>query len=169
VAFADALQLVELGRVAEHVDGHDCLCARGDGRLDGGRVNVERRRIDIGKDRAGSLEDEAIGRSDERERGRDRLVTRSETCDARQQMEAGRSARHRGCVRGVDASGDQLLEAVDRRPEGESAGAQHLQHELFFAAVEVDARERDRVGRGGRGLLGHASARAVATWSSQSA
>ena len=54
--------------------------------------------------------------------------------------------------------GEQLLEAVDRRPERQPARAQHFEHELFLALVEPRRRERDLAN--GRG---HALARASTT------
>ena len=77
VPFADRAQLVELARVAEHVDGHDRLRPRGDRRVDRGRVEVQRRRVDVREHRRRALEDEAVRRGDERDRRRDHLVAQS--------------------------------------------------------------------------------------------
>ena len=50
---------------------------------------------------------------------------------------AARDGGREGCA---DALGDQLLEALDRRPEREPPGAQHLEHELFLPLVQQAAR-----------------------------
>ena len=51
VAVGDRAQLVELARVAVDVDGDDRLRPLGDRGLDGGRVEVERPRVDVREDR----------------------------------------------------------------------------------------------------------------------
>ena len=68
-----------------------------------------------------------------------------------EQMQARGSRGDGRRVRSADALGDELLEAVDRRPEREPARAQHLEHELLLALAEIRPRERDR-----RHLLFHA-------------
>ena len=55
----------------------------------------------------------------------------------------GRAARHRGRVGRADPLGDQLLEAIDRRPEREPARAQDVEDELLVALIDVRARERN--------------------------
>ena len=47
---AMATELVELARIAEHVDGHDRLRRVGDRRLHRGRIEIQRARIDVGED-----------------------------------------------------------------------------------------------------------------------
>ena len=74
---ADRAQLVELARVAEHVDGDDRARPLGDRGLDRRGVEVERARVDVGEDRRRALEDEAVRGGDERERRRDHLVARA--------------------------------------------------------------------------------------------
>jgi hypothetical protein len=65
VPVRDHAQLVELARVAEHVDRHNRARALGDRRFDGAGVEVECPRVDVGEDRHGALEHEAVGRRHE--------------------------------------------------------------------------------------------------------
>ncbi len=142
VPVADRPDLVELARVAEHVDCHDRLRALGDRRLEGRRVEVQRARVDVGEDRRRPLDDEAVRRGHERERRGDRLVSRAKPGDSREEVQPRGAARDR-CGEGrADALGDQLLEAFDRRAEREPPRAQHLDDELFLTLVEKRARER---------------------------
>ena len=59
-----------------------------------------------------------------------------------QEMQARGRARDGGRVGRADPLGDHLLEALDRRPEREPAGAKHLEDELLLPLVEERARER---------------------------
>ena len=61
-----------------------------------------------------------------------------------EQVQAGGAGRDRRRVRRADPRGEQLLEAVDRRPEREPARAAAPRHELFLALVDVRPRQRDR-------------------------
>ena len=47
-------------------------------------------------------------------------------------------------------SREQLLEALDRRPERQPAGAEHLENELFLALVQVRASRAERASRSSR-------------------
>ena len=142
VPLADRADLVELARVAEHVDRDDRLRPLGDRRLERGRVDVERARIDVHEHGGRSLEDEAVGRGHEGDRRRDRLVARPEAGDARQEMQARGRARDGGRVGRADPLRDHLLEALDRRPEREPAGTKHLEDELLLPLVQQRTRER---------------------------
>ena len=126
VPLGDRAQLVELAGVAEHVDDDDPLRALGDRRLDRSRVEIERLRVDVREDRHAALEDEAVRRRDERDRRRDHLVPGLDARDVAEHVQPGRPTRNRGRVRRADALGEQLLEALDRRPERQPAGAQDL-------------------------------------------
>src|SRR5262249_24507673 len=114
-----------------------------DGRLDRGRVKVPRPPVDVREDRRRALEDEAVRRCRERDGRRDRLVAGPEPGRPCQQMQPRGSARDGRRIRRPDPVCDQLLEAIDRRPEREPPGAQHLEYELFFALVEKRPRQRD--------------------------
>ena len=116
VPVADRPDLVELARVAEHVDCHDRLRALGDRRLERGRIEVQRARVDIGEDRRRALEDEAVRRGDERERRGDHLVSRPEPgdvaragagprCRSRPQPQTARRRARRSAPRNVRSSG----------------------------------------------------------------
>ena len=142
VPVADRTELVQLAGVAEHVHCHDRLRALRDGRLDGGRVEVQRPRVDVREDRRRAFEDEAVGGGDERERRGDRLVSRPKPGDSCKEVQARGAARDRGRKGGADPLGDQLLEALDRRPEREPPGAQHFDHELFLTLVQQRSGER---------------------------
>src|SRR5918992_76712 len=153
VPLRDRAQLVELARVAEDVDRDDRLRARRDRRLDGRRIHVQRARIDVRENGDAALEDEAVRRRRERERGGDDLVPRPDPRDAAEEVQARSAAGDGGRVRRAHALGDEALELPDRRPEREAPGAQHLEDELLLPVVEVGPRERD-LARGGP----HASA-----------
>src|SRR6266536_6447485 len=62
VAVGDRPQLVELARQPEHVDRHDRAGSFRDRRLDRGRIEIERDRVDVGEEGCGTLEDEAVRR-----------------------------------------------------------------------------------------------------------
>ena len=121
VTVGDRLELVQLTRVAEHVDRDDRSSLLGDCRLDRSRVQVQRRRIDVREHGSRTFEDEAVRRRDEGERRRDHLVARAEARHPRQHVQTGRAARDGGCVRRADALGDLFLETVDPRPERQPA------------------------------------------------
>ena len=147
----DRAQLVELARVAVDVDGDDRLRPLADRGLDGGGIEVERPRVDVREDRDAALVHEAVRRRGEGVRRRDHLVARPDAGRDAEQMQARRAGGDGRRVRRADALGDELLEPVDRRPEREPAGAQHLEDELLLALAEIRPRERDR-----RHLLLHA-------------
>ncbi len=65
-----------------------------------------------------------------------------------EQVEAGRTARDGGRVRRADSLGDLLLEPVDRRPERQAPGPEHLEDELLFPLVEIRPREWNSPRRG---------------------
>ncbi len=164
VLVGDRAQLVELARVAVDVDADDRLRARRHSCFDGRGVHVQRARVDVGKDGCPAFLDEAVRRRRERVRRRDHLVAGLDARDDAEQMQSGRAGRNRGGVRRTRACGKEFLEAVDRRPEREPAGAHHLEDELFLALVEVRPRERDRAN-----FLLHACVFAAGAYSSQCA
>src|SRR5207248_2004310 len=141
-SLAERAQLVELAGVAEHVDRDDGLRPLRDRRLDGGRVEVQRPRIDVGKDRRRALEDEAVGRRHEGDRRGDRLVSGAQSGDVAEQVQSRRAARDRRRIGRTHPLGDQLLEAVDRWPEGQVTRAQHLEDELLLTLAHPGASER---------------------------
>jgi hypothetical protein len=55
VTVAERAQLVELAGIAEDIDGDDGFRPLGDGLLDGGRIEVERARVDVDEDRRRAL------------------------------------------------------------------------------------------------------------------
>src|SRR5262249_26118719 len=114
-----------------------------------------------GEDRRRSLVDGAVGRGDERVRGRDHLVAGRDPGAMAEKMEAGGAARDGGRVRCPDRLREELLETVDRRPQRQAAGAHDPERALLLALGEPRRRQadlaRDR---------SHALAR-TSTWSSQ--
>ena len=117
MAVRDPAQLVELAGVAEDVDGDDPSRPLGDRRLDGRGVQVERAQVDVGEDGRRALEDEAVRARDERERRGDDLVAGAEAGEVAEEVQARGAARDGGGIRCPHALGEELLEAVDRRPE----------------------------------------------------
>ena len=164
VAVGDRAQLVELTRIAEHVDRHDRARALRDRRLHRARVEVERDGINVGEDRIRAFEDEAVRRSHEGQGRGDHLVSGPETGDLAEQVQSTSATRHGGGERGPDAVGDLLLEAVDPGTERQASGPQHLEHELFLPLVEPRPGERDLPERFGHAPAG---ARSVVAYSSQ--
>src|SRR6266545_2865758 len=164
VALRYGAQWVEVARKTEHVDGHDRARPLGHCSRHGCRVEIQRDGIDVREDRRRTFDDEAVRRRDERQRRRDHLVTGPETCDPTEEMQARRAARQRGGVRRADPLCHLLLEALDPRPKGEPARAQHFEHELLLTLVEPGAREWNLAY-----CFSHASARAgsVDVYSSQ--
>ncbi len=67
VAAGDRSQRIHLRRHAERVNGDQGACARSDGALNGGGVEVERKGIDLHEDRYGAYLRHGIGHSDEGE------------------------------------------------------------------------------------------------------
>ena len=61
-------------RPAEEMDRHDRLRLLGDHGLDLARVEVQRRRVDVGEDRRGAAARDRLGGREERERRADHLV-----------------------------------------------------------------------------------------------
>ena len=143
----DSAQLVELARVAEHVDRDDRLRALGDRGLDGTRIHVQRAGIDVCENGRPALENEAVRGGDERDRRRDHLVAGLNAGNSAQEVEPGRATRQGNRIRSADPLGDHLLEAIDHRAEREPPRPQHFQHELFFALAEIRPRQRDRRSR----------------------
>ena len=147
VPLAELPQLVELARIAEDVDRDDRPRAVRDRSLDRGRVEIQRALVDVREHGRRAFVDEAVGGSDERVRRRDHLVALPHAGDPAQQMEPCRPRGDGGRVRRADLLGEELLEAVDRRPEREPPGAEHLEDELFVPLVQEREREGYGVGR----------------------
>ena len=144
VPVGDGVQLVELARVAVDVDGDDRLRPLGHRGLDGGGIEIERPPVDVREDGSPALVEEAVRARGERVRRRDDLITRPDPGRDAEQMQACGARGDGRCVGGADALGQELLEAVDRRPEREPARAQHLEDQLLLALAEVRPRKRDR-------------------------
>ncbi len=159
---AERLQIVQLARISEDVDRHDGLRPLGHGSLDRHGIDVQRAGVDVREHRRRALVDRAVGGRHERVGRRDHLVAGRDRGGDAQEVQAGGAARHRHRVRRADRRGELLLEAVDRRPERQPPGAQHVEDELLLPLVEPGERERDDP----RGR-GHERAGAISTTSSQ--
>ena len=103
VSDGELAERLELTRVAEDVDEDERLRSGRDCGGDRRRVEVQRARIDVGEDRCRTLVQHAVGRRDEGERRRDRLVSGPETSEPDAEMEPGRAARHGRDERRPDA------------------------------------------------------------------
>ncbi len=125
-------EAVELGRVAEDVDGEDPSGALGDRGPRRVGIHVQRSRVDVHEDRRRALEEDRVGRGDERKRGRDDLVSRAQPSQPHREVQAGRSARDRRDVLRADASGELRLEAVGHRAERQATRTQRLDRELLL-------------------------------------
>ena len=82
---------------------------------DGGRVDVERDRVDVGEDRRRALVQRAVRGRDERERARDHLVARPYPGQTDCQVQARRAARDAGREARADPGGEVVLEAAADR------------------------------------------------------
>ena len=108
-------------RLAEQVDGDDGLRGRRDQRGNVLRVDIERLRIDVGKDRPRAQPRDRAGRGEKREAGQDHLVARGNV-QGHQGQQQGVAAR--GAADGVlclAVAGHLLFELRDLRAEHESA------------------------------------------------
>ena len=137
--------------IAVDVDGEHRFRAFGDGRLDRRRIEVQRPPVDVREDRRRAFVERAVRRGDERVRRRHHLVAGADPGSHAEEVEARRAARDRRRVRRVDRRRELLLEAVDRRPERQPPGPEHLGDELLLPLVEPGRGELDRANRCHRG------------------
>ena len=133
----ERLQLGHRRRVAEDVDRQDAggALARRGGR--GGRVEVERHRVDVAEDRAGALVEQAVGGGDEAEGAGQDLVAGAPAERPHAEVQAGGAAGDRNRVLDAEPLGEGTLEALAHRAEREPAGAQHLEHQLLLAGADL--------------------------------
>ena len=107
--------------LAEQVYGDDGLRGRSDQRRHVLRIDIERLRIDVGKNRPGAKPRDRAGRGEERETRQDHLVAGGNV-QGHQGQQQGVAAR--GAADGVfrlAVDGQLLFELRDLRPEHESA------------------------------------------------
>ena len=122
----DPLERGHVGGVAEDVDGQQPGGALADRALGRHGVDVEGARVDVAEDRPGALVEQAVGRRHEAERRGHDLVPGLHPRGADRQVEAGRSARHRGHVARPQARAERGLElraAAARATGGPSAAS----------------------------------------------
>jgi hypothetical protein len=94
VPVGHGLQAGHVRRVAVQVHRHDADRPVGDGRLDGGGVQAERRRIDVGKHRGGAGQRDRIGGGREREGRHDHLVAGLDPGGEQPEVQAGGAGVH---------------------------------------------------------------------------
>ena len=135
------LELRHRRRVAEDVDRQQPDGALGRPRRGRGRVEVEGHRVDVAEDRRRALVQQAVGRGDEAERGRDDLVARAPAERPDAEVERGGAARRPRPRRRPRAS---------RRSRARSAPASAPARAARSAAPRAPAPPRARPARGGR-------------------
>ena len=118
-----------------------------DRRLDGGRIEVERVRVDVGEDGHAALVDEAVRRRRERERRGDHLVAGPDPRGAHAEVETRGAARDRRAVRRAHIAGEALLELLRDGTEREPPRPEHLRDQLDLALADHRLRERDLLDR----------------------
>ena len=130
---------VHVGRQTAQVDGDDGPGARGDRLFDGGRIDVERIQLDVGKHGSRVGLDNRRSGGDEGERRHDHLVTGFDSDCRKRQPQAGSPGHHRDAVLGLVVLGKRFLEAGDFLP-GDLAPVAAPQHgnqsTLFFFAED---------------------------------
>jgi hypothetical protein len=147
VLLGDSRKLVQLRRVAEDVHREDPLRPLGQRGFNGGWFQVQRSRVDVCEDGRRSLVEDAVRGGDERERGRNHLVAWPEPRQPNGEVKAGSSTRDRGDVRRGQALCQRQLEAIERWPERQAAGAQHCEDELLLPLPEPGSGKRNLVGQ----------------------
>ena len=134
----DRLQRIDVGRVAEIVHGDDAGGARGDGRLDAGRVQAPGIVLDVRKDRRGPEPDQGVDGGHEGEAGNDHLTLEPQPLVGEGQAQ-GATADADG-VPDAQVPGQLLFESPAVLALGQHAGG----HDLFHLR-----RQRIVAGQGG--------------------
>src|SRR5690606_13010241 len=104
---------------------------------------VERLGVDIAEDGRHALIEQAVGRGDEAERGRDHLVARTPAGHPHGEVKRRRARGDGHGIRRADVGGELALEALLNGPQREPARAQDLEHELLLALAQLRPRERN--------------------------
>ncbi len=115
-------ELGERSRASEEVHRHDRLRPGRDPRGDVLRIEVERRRIDVGEHRRRADPRDRLGRRVERERGADDLVAASDLERLEREDERVGAVRDADRVRHSEERRGLVLERLDLRPEDEASG-----------------------------------------------
>ena len=134
---------------AEGMRHHQGARPWGNGVFDPARIDVQRFRIDIHKDRHCALVANRIGGGDEGERGNDDLVALPNLQRANTQMQPGGSGADGDGVRRGDTGRDRRFKLLCHRAEAEPRGAQHGDDcfNLRFGDVGRGQGQREHRGR----------------------
>ena len=111
--------------------------------LDQVRIDPEAVLLDVDEARDGALVEEAVGRGDEAERGRDDLVALADLQGAHAQVESGRAARAGDALTAARERGDPGLEPRRKGAQGQHVALQDLGDELELARSDIRPGERD--------------------------
>ena len=127
----DRAEGVDVGRVAEHVDGDDRLRPLGDEALDVRGVHQRLRRRDaVGEHGFAARDAAGVRVGDERERRRDHLVARPDAGGETGHVERGGGTRDGYRVPGARVLAERLLELERLRAHREPAGAKRVEDGL---------------------------------------
>ena len=130
-------QLGQRGRVAEDVDRQDAGGALPH-RVGRGRgIEVQRHRVDVDEPRRHALVEQAVGRSDERERRGDDLVALAPAELPHAQVKRRGAGRNGHRIVDPKPLGELALEALEHRAQRQAPGAEHLQDQLFLALADL--------------------------------
>ena len=137
VASRDVVDRVHVAGVAVHVHGQDAAGARRDLRLDPRGIEAPDLGIDIHGNGPRAREDDHVRASDEREVGKDHLVSRTDPCGGDREMDRRRAAAARDPVANPAASGEGFLESGDVvAHRGDPRGVEAVDDVLLLAPVQ---------------------------------
>ena len=139
-------------RPAEDVDRQDGPGPVARRVLDEVRVHAEAVVLDVHEPGDGPLVEQAVGRGDEAEGGRDDLVAVADVQGPNGHVEPGRPARAGHAVAAARELGDALLETLGECAHREDVAGQDLGHELELAGSDVGSGEGHA---GADGAAGH--------------
>ena len=142
VPAGDVADPVHRGGMAVEVHRHDRRGARGDRRLDGGRVEAEVVGLDVGEDRAGAGERHRVRRGGEAERRDDDLVARPDAEREQRELQGAGARVHRHARAVLDVLGELGLERGDLGALREHPGREHAFDGGAFLLPELDPRRR---------------------------
>ena len=136
-----------------------------DRRAGGGRVQVERHRVDVAEHGRRALVQQAVRRGREAERAGHHLVSVSPAEGPDPEVQGARSRRDGHRVVDAEPLGEPALESLEHRAQREPRRAHHLEDQLLLARPQVGARERKEARITARRLLRSRSSHWPATTS----
>ncbi len=137
VRLGDLAYGVGVGGEAEEVDRHDRFGARRDRRLDRVGVDAERVGTDVDEHGLGSGLSDRLGRRVEGERYGDDLVAGADAQRAERDREAVGAVGDADGTGGPHIRGGLFLEPFDVRPQDHPPAAQHRQHGVLDAVLQL--------------------------------